>query len=572
MAYIDAFRANKDLISKIGEGSAHLIWTLGLLIQESDLENLASQALMDGSDDKKIDFIHLDRDEGRIIIAQGYFAKSQKDTAPANKASDLNTAVAWLFSGDVSTIPKELKAAIEDCRIALDEGEVSSIYVFYVHNLPESISVSRELQTVLQHLRNFLGAASPVTSNAKELGAPQIEHLFASQESHIEVTEEILCPSKIAFVENGPEWTAGIFSASGQWLNTLFNKYGDSLFSANYRGFLGFSRRRKINTAIRGTAEANPEDFWVYNNGVTLVTLGFGDISGGTRLTGVSIINGAQTTGAIGNVDLAKCDIKNLRVLCRAIVCRNPDKIGSIVRFNNTQNEITTWDQYSGDPEQLRIQKEFEELGYAYERKRGFHPSQDSISIDDVAQPLAAFGGRYAEANRGRNRIFERSTVYKTAFDGKKARHILFVYSLARAIDERRMELKKKYNEGTIISLEEKQLSLLRNLRFKYFFMSILARTLEPIIGMRVDAGAIAYQPVAAQANSNSLTSLVAQTLPVITSILSLVCTQLQPETLSEHLTKDDGVEGIATTVSGLMCAANIGAQFSDWTKNITSS
>lgn len=572
MAYMDAFKAQTSLIAKVGESNAQLVWVLGLLIQESDLEALASEALTDGSDDKKIDFIHLDRDEGRIVIAQGYFAKSPKDTAPANKASDLNTAVAWLFSGDTSTVPRELKTAIDECRTSIQDGEISSVHVFYVHNLPESVNVSRELQTVLSHLRNFLGPASPITSNAKELGAPQIEHLFASQESHIEVMDEVVCPSKIAFTESGPQWEAGIFSAPGSWLHGLFNKYGDALFSANYRGFLGFSRRRKINTAIRGTAETNPADFWVYNNGVTVVTLGFSDVSGGTRLTGISVINGAQTTGAIGSVDMSKYDIRNLRVLCRAIRCQNPEKIGSIVRYNNTQNEITTWDQYSGDPEQIRIQGEFRDLGYTYERKRGFRPTADSISIEDVAQPLAAFGGRYAEANRGRNRIFERSTVYKAAFDGKKARHILFVYSLARAIDERRLELKRKHGEGGLIALEEQQLTLLRNLRFKFFFLSIMAKAIEPIVGRRVDVGTVAYSPDVAQVANNTLTALVAAILPVVTCILSLVCTQARPNNLSELMAKDDGVENIATTVSALMYSTNVGNQFSEWAKSVSAS
>lgn len=567
---MDAFKAQTDLITKIGENNAHFIWVLGLLLQESDLESLASESLTDGSDDKKIDFIHLDRDEGRLVIAQGYFSSTKKDTAPANKASDLNTAVAWLFSGDVSAVPKELKAAIDECRTALNEGEISSIHLFYIHNLPESINVSRELQTVLTHLRKFIDTAS-ITSNAKEIGAPQIEHLFSSQESHIEVTEEQICPSKIGFYEKGPEWDAAVFSVPGAWLNNLFNKHGDALFSANYRGFLGFSRRRKINKEIRSTAETDPSDFWVYNNGVTILTLGFSEVSAGTRLTGISIINGAQTTGAVGNVNLSNHDIRDLRVMCRVIQCRNPDKIGKIVKYNNTQNEITTWDQYSRDPEQSRIEAEFKELGYSYERKRCFRPVADSISIEDVAQPLAAFGGRYDDANRGRNRIFERSTTYKATFDGKKARHILFVYSLSRAIDERRLALKQKTGTSGLISLEEQQLTLLRNLRFKFFFLSILAKTLESITGRRIDVGTVAYSPDAAKVANNSLTALVAAALPPVTSVLTMVCTQVRPENLSEQMAKNGGgVEEIARTVSGLIYSANVSGQFSQWAETLS--
>jgi len=572
MAYIDAFRANKELVDKLGESNAHLIWVLGMLLQESDLEALASASLTDGSDDKKIDLLHLDRDGGRIILAQGYFSKTSKDTAPANKASDLNTAAAWLFSGDLSIVPKQLHASISDCREALEEGEISSVDVFYVHNLPESINVNRELQTVANHFREFLRDLPTITVTVKELGAPSIEHLFASQESHIEVTDEIICPSKVIFNETGPGWEAGVMSVPGSWLHSLYTKYDEALFSANYRGFLGFSKRRKINTAIRATAETSPEDFWVYNNGITLVTLGLSEIRDGTRLTGISIINGAQTTGSIGNVDVTKHDIKKVRVLCRVIICQGPEKIGNIIKYNNTQNEITTWDQYSSDPEQVRIQQEFEQLGYVYERKRGFRPRADAIGIEDVAQPLVAFQGRYSEANRGRNRIFERNQVYKQAFDGKKARHILLVYTLARAIDERRIELKKKSSEGRIIGLEEHQLLLLRNLRFKFFLLAVLAGCLEPLLGFKVDLATVAYSPNAANASKRTFISLIAECLPVVTSVLTLFCTQVKPDNLSDWMTRDKAVDTLSQMISAILYSTQSANQFAGWRELIVAS
>jgi hypothetical protein len=84
MAYIDAFRADNTLIKRVGESNAHLIWALGLYLEEPDLEALASESLTDGPNDKKIDFIRLDRDAKRIVFAQGYFAGTDKAEAPAN--------------------------------------------------------------------------------------------------------------------------------------------------------------------------------------------------------------------------------------------------------------------------------------------------------------------------------------------------------------------------------------------------------------------------------------------------------------------------------------------------------
>lgn len=141
MAYESAFIADAPLIKMLGTGNAHLIWVLGLYLEDPDLEALASEALTDGPDDKKIDFIYLDRDSKRIVFAQGYYSlNTARTSAPANKASDLNTAAAWLLSGDLTVVPEPLRPIISDCRTALDEGEVESVELIYTHNLPESVT------------------------------------------------------------------------------------------------------------------------------------------------------------------------------------------------------------------------------------------------------------------------------------------------------------------------------------------------------------------------------------------------------------------------------------------------
>jgi hypothetical protein len=54
--------------------------------------------------------------------------------------------------------------------------------------------------------------------------------------------------------------------------------------------------------------------------------------------------------------------------------------------------------------------------------------------------------------------------------------------------DERRIELKVKSTDGTIITIEEEQISLLRSLRFKQFLVAVVSRSLESILGRKVTA------------------------------------------------------------------------------------
>jgi hypothetical protein len=156
----------------------------------------ASEGITDGANDKKIDFIYLDRDAKRVIFAQGFLSNSAKDSAPANKASELNTAAAWLLSGDLESVPDTLRSVITDCRAAIDGGDVEGIELLFVHNLPESVNVARELQTAAQHLQKALDR-STIQVTARKLGNSKIEHLFATQESHIDVKDQIDCPSKV---------------------------------------------------------------------------------------------------------------------------------------------------------------------------------------------------------------------------------------------------------------------------------------------------------------------------------------------------------------------------------------
>jgi hypothetical protein len=166
-----------------------------------------------------------------------------------------------------------------------------------------------------------------------------------------------------------------------------------------------------------------------------------------------------------------------------------------------------------------------------------------------------AFHGKFQDANGGKNRIFERKPLYNLAFAGKKARHVLFVYALSRAIDERRIELKKKSTAGEIIQIEEDQLRLLRNLRFKYFFIAVIAAVLETILGKKVNAETVALTTNAAETMNSSIIDLTAAWSPIVESVLSFLAAQLDSATLSDRISEDNALESISKTVSSLLYA-----------------
>lgn len=574
MTFVDAVNARKPLVDQIGFNDAYLVLAVSMFIEEPDAESLASAGLTEGGNDKKIDLIYIDKDTRRLVFAQGYMSTKKKDEAPANKASDLNTACAWLISGNIDLVPSKLRQIILECRSSIEAGDIDTIDLLYVHNLPNSINVSRELQTAEEHLRNTLGNEKIIVKS-HELGSTKLDHLFAAQDSHIAVTDDIPFPSPIGITENGATWNAGVATVSGEWVSNLYARYGDSLYSANYRGFLGADGRKRVNRGIRETVERSPSDFWAFNNGITILTLAIRKQKSGKSeqvvLKGASVINGAQTTGTIGSVDSSKSSVADVKLLCRVIECSDQETIDKIVKFNNTQNAITTWDQFSNDEDQKRIEDEFKELGFSYNRKRGFSAIGDQIGIEQVLQPLLAYHGRPTDAVRGKNQLFVQKHIYRNAFDGTKARHILFVYTLSRAIDNKRTELKAKSNATSLIAVEEKQLGLLRNLNFKPFLISVIANSLETIVGTPCDVRTVGFK--ATSAKGAGISELAARWLPIVEAFLPLLTAWVTPDSFFKELSGDDSyLEKIKAQIDAMMSATQAAGKHPAFVDMITTS
>ena len=289
----------------------------------------------------------------------------------------------------------------------------------------------------------------------------------------------------------------------GSELRDLYNRYGADLFSANYRGFLGTADRKKINNTIKLTAESNKENFWVYNNGITILTKNIDEKNNKIILLGISIINGAQTTGSIGNAD-EKGEFDKLHILCRAVETTDKETISRIVEYNNTQNVIKSWDRYSNNEVQVKIQREFSAIGHLYSTKRGENISDIDISIENVIQPLIAWLGDYKDANRGRNSIFDRKELYDKAFS-TNALHILFVYSLSRCIDNLKINLRNK-NKKT--EKDENKLVLISHLKFKYFFISLISNCMEEFFGERISKQYVSFDKSISYRSENTIIEL----------------------------------------------------------------
>ena len=500
-AFFQALEAREDL--KKYDHNRLLLFALELKRNIEDIHTVASQALIDGSDDKKCDLVFVDTDKRSAIIAQAYFAQTQKKAAPANKASDLNTTIPWLLSMDIELVPERIKYAAIELRQALESSSIDTIEFWFVHNLPESENVKKELAAVENSAKTSISARYPDSKcdeiRAIEIGRETLERWYRETKAHILVSETLSLQIPGGYRLDTEEWSAYTTAVPAKWLYELYRKHKTDLFSANYRDYLGSRQSdRNINNGIKRSAENQPDQFWVFNNGITALVNSFeldlDDEKKEIRIDGISIVNGAQTTGAIGSLDNSPDE--NAMVPIRFIECADAEIVQEIVRYNNSQNRMRPSDFRSTDDIQKRLRQEFDKhkakVIYSGGRRGGADDAirrrQNRIPSDTVTQALTAFHGDPIRAYKYKSRIWDEDKYYTKVFnDQTHAGHILFVYSLHKTILDTKEQLTEKVKSGTKLTTTEQNKRKFLSLRGSvYLLINAIGECMESILNKSI--------------------------------------------------------------------------------------
>ncbi|MGC9217428.1 hypothetical protein, partial [Acidithiobacillus sp.] len=224
--WIDAFNSRDDLL-QYGDNAIGL-FALSLKFDIDDIHSVAAESVTDGNDDKKCDIIYLDMDENVAVVAQCYFSSRDKQSAPSNKASDLNTAVSWLLQRPISELPLRLQSAAKALRSGISDETISRLEIMYIHNLPESKNVSDELRTVEQTASAALRANYndlTVQISSLEIGQKKLEELYSETLSPILVSDEFSIKIASGFEISGDSWRAYVTSIPARFLHKQYKKY-----------------------------------------------------------------------------------------------------------------------------------------------------------------------------------------------------------------------------------------------------------------------------------------------------------------------------------------------------------
>lgn len=495
-----ALAARTDL--NVYEHNAHLLYALEIYTGVDDIHSVATEALTDGPQDKKCDLLYINKDSGELIIAQGYVATPRKERAKGNKADDLNTAVTWILQVPLEQVPEIIRDAARDARHAIQSGVVNKVHIWYVHNCNES----NEIQTCLDGVKHCAHAilTSRMYSSceineitATEVGRNRLNDWYRAQEVSILVNDEftVSVPGGYTINERDESWSSFITSVPGSWLHQIFSTHGSDLFSANVRGYLGSRKSdRNINNNIKRSAQETPRDFWVFNNGITALVHehNFDETTNKLKITGISIVNGAQTTGSIGSI---RTDISDdLLVPARFVFCRNAQTVADIIKFNNSQNQVKATDFRSGDAIQKELRRQFSlvpDTEYNGGRRGGdddvIRRQPNAIPAGAASQALAAFHQKPVEAYNSKSKLWESDTLYSSIFNERTtAKHIIFCYSLIRAIDNYKLELSSKLSRDQIQDTERLHLLFLKRRGAPFLFAAAISKCMEAILNIPI--------------------------------------------------------------------------------------
>ncbi len=554
-SFIGAFEA--DLALKAYGNNALPLFAVGLHLGIEDIGTFAIESLTDSPGDKKADIIYVNEADGMACIAQGTVSTDWgKLEAPANKASDLNTAAAWLLTQPISKIPEKIRGQANLLRDALKQGTITKLIFAYAHNCYESANVHRELQAT-RELVSGLDITQKCDIEVVELGLRATEALYLSSLGAIQVTDEVHLPANQCLRESGPGWRAFVISINGAKLYDLYDEHKDALFSANLRDFLGARKAAgNVNNTIKTTAEAESGLFYVFNNGITIVCNKADYKRRVLRIHGISIVNGAQTSGAIHAA--GRHNASKVSLVARVIVVDDDTMIPRIVAANNTQNAIVAWDRRSNDAVQIRLGQEFASKGinYVHRRDNSRKPS-NSILSDQVGQMLCAFSGNLQTAIRAKADIFEVDTTYNAVFPRTLGiGHVFGVQALGWAYDGVKQSLKTKATSGSLTELEEGQLKLLDYPASKQFLIRVMGDLREEVSGRNMPSPqefALMDEAITADGADaiSAWQKVIAAILPTI--VLSLPADEYQVVRSNDH-TKNvvDRVKGIVAGASVL--------------------
>lgn len=345
--------------------------------------------LTEGGGDFGVDAIHISEEydgEFTVSLFQAKYKHNLEGNSnfPEEGIKSLINAINYLFNpaAKLEHINQRLLVKVEEARSLIRDGYIPQVRTIACNNgLKWNLSAQEAIDRAefgdqvtweyVNHERlvKILQASKPVKDTLQLSGKAIVEDMEFSRVllGRISVTE----------------------------IATLIERHGERLLERNIRRYLGLQGNR-VNEGIRHTLTSDEKNnFYFYNNGVTLTCDSFsynalqdGDYQ--VRVENLQIINGGQTCMTIFKT-LREPDLihQNAQafVLLRLyqLPRENEGLVQRITYATNSQNPVDLKDLRANDERQKILEKDIEQLGFNYRPKRSNTPTRSADITSGVA-------------------------------------------------------------------------------------------------------------------------------------------------------------------------------------------
>ena len=365
------------------------------LIMTSGLEvTQASVQVTDGYHDMGIDAIYLDETQKKLFLVQSKWRADGAGSITQDEMSNFAQGVQRVLEEDLAGANDKIIAKSIDIDVALTQMGYQ-IHSIFIHTGNQKVT-DYVLRPISQLMKKTNDEISTILL-FDEFNFKDIYSFLANgqEQPGINIDDVILTnwgKVDVPFVSY-----YGTISAAtvGEW----YKNFGNALFAKNIRFYKG---NTDVNEGMKKVLLQEPDKFYYYNNGIKLLCKSIKrkakdsttTATGLFTLEGVSLVNGAQTTGTIGSLFLDNPEqVSKAIVMIQIIDLSSVDTetATQITRLSNTQNRIENKDFAALDPEQERLRKDLAFSHYSYLYKSGDKITnlEKQISFDEAIVALA---------------------------------------------------------------------------------------------------------------------------------------------------------------------------------------
>lgn len=423
---------------------------------------------VDGANDGGIDYIYSSDDT--MYLIQGKSTENLSNEEICNIFDKIDRTVRKFENKDSECFSQKLQTSFQNAYDELSDEKNIELVLFTNTVLDDSMRKKLDDFSKAESMLNY-------KLNVYDINDIKEKEAILSTNSELVAEDKILLwPQDGGNKNDCLQYGANgiIVNVRASSLKKLYKKYKDNgLFSYNLREFIA---QKVVDDGITTTIKTDKDNFWFYNNGITIGCEDFDKDGNNIKLYGFSIINGAQTTSKIGQSPLVKDD-NDFALVCKIVKSTEEDSlnnsfIGKISEASNSQKPIKPRDLKANSKEQRNMQTEAANNGkyqLAIEIKRGVKAPNYSkvekwqkISNEYIGQmilgPLLQFPG-YARS--AKTTMFSSSEKYNKVFRSKHDYDTLYDLVRIGSIYDKYVEIESANFKDEKVDIEK--LALMRN-------------------------------------------------------------------------------------------------------------